>query len=276
MPSHGIAYDTWAGLINPVVDDDGFTRIPQDMPNVGINVGPMLGAFALLAGITRARATGEGCQMELAQSDAAAYMDWYRIETWKAYERPESEVTGNPADNYERRPPGLAGMWEGVRYQIYESSDGHVLFMASEQAFWKNFCTGVKRLDLFEKWPGSKYADHAKGNTELHLELKEIFIQKSSAEWLEFSEEENTPIAPVYNAQTAPTDPQFQHRLPFYSADDLGAEQLPLPVKIVGEESIVPTKAPSVGEHTDEVLEKILGYDQNRITELRENGVFGK
>ncbi|MBT94970.1 MAG: carnitine dehydratase [Acidimicrobiaceae bacterium] len=276
MPSHGIAYDTWAGLINPVVDDDGFTRIPQDMPNVGINVGPMLGAFALLAGITRARATGEGCQMELAQSDAAAYMDWYRIETWKAYERPESEVTGNPADNYERRPPGLAGMWEGVRYQIYESSDGHVLFMASEQAFWKNFCAGVGRLDLFEKWPGSKYADHAKGNTELHLELKEIFIQKSSAEWLEFSEEENTPIAPVYNAQTAPTDPQFQHRLPFYSADDLGAEQLPLPVKIVGEESIVPTKAPSVGEHTDEVLEKILGYDQNRIIELRENGVFGK
>ena len=276
MPSHGIAYDTWAGLINPVVDDDGFTRIPQDMPNVGINVGPMLGAFALLAGITRARATGEGCQMELAQSDAAAYMDWYRIETWKAYERPESEVTGNPADNYERRPPGLAGMWEGVRYQIYESSDGHVLFMASEQAFWKNFCAGVGRLDLFEKWPGSKYADHAKGNTELHLELKRIFIQKSSAEWLEFSEEENTPIAPVYNAQTAPTDPQFQHRLPFYSADDLGAEQLPLPVKIVGEESIVPTKAPSVGEHTDEVLEKILGYDQNRIIELRENGVFGK
>ena len=81
MPSHGIAYDTWAGLINPVVDDDGFTRIPQDMPNVGINVGPMLGAFALLAGITRARETGQGCQMELAQSDAAAYMDWYRIET---------------------------------------------------------------------------------------------------------------------------------------------------------------------------------------------------
>ena len=109
------------------------------MPNVGINVGPMLGAFALLAGITRARETGEGCQMELAQSDAAAYMDWYRIETWKAYERSETVVTGNPADDYERRPPGLAGMWEGVRYQIYESIDGHVLFMASEQAFWKNF-----------------------------------------------------------------------------------------------------------------------------------------
>ena len=144
LPSHGIAYDTWAGLIPPEVDDDGFTRIPE-MPNIGINVGPMLGAVGLLAGIIRARETGEGCQMELAQSDAAAYLDWYRIETWLAYNRPEDEVTGNAADDYERRAPGLAGMREGVRYQMYESADGHVLFMASEQAFWKNFCEGIGR-----------------------------------------------------------------------------------------------------------------------------------
>ena len=54
-------------------------------------------------------------------------------------------------------PPGLGGMWEGVRYQFYESSDGHVLFMASEQAFWKNFCEGIGRIDLFEKWPGKTH-----------------------------------------------------------------------------------------------------------------------
>ena len=275
MPSHGIAYDTWAGLITPEIDELGFTRIPRDMPNVGINVGPMLGAFALLAGITRARETGTGCQMELAQSDAAAYMDWYRIETWKAYERSENEVTGNPSDDYERRPPGLAGMWEGVRYQIYESNDGHVLFMASEQAFWKNFCDGVGRSDLFEKWPGSKYADHAKGNIELQHELKAIFKEKSSSEWIQFSEDENTPIAPVYNAKTAPNDPQFKHRLPFYSVEDLGAEQLPLPVNIIGEETVTPSKAPTVGENTEEVLSGLLGYDTNRIKNLRDDGVFG-
>ncbi|MET0913996.1 MAG: CoA transferase, partial [Acidimicrobiales bacterium] len=183
LPSHGIAYDTWAGLIPPEVDEDGFTRLPE-MPNIGINVGPMLGALGLLAGIIRARATGEGCQMELAQSDAAAYMDWYRIETWLAYNRPEDEVTGNASDDYERRAPGLAGMREGVRYQLYESADGHVLFMASEQAFWKNFCEGIDRADLFERWPGSKFADHAKGNLELQAVLKEVFLSRTSAEWL--------------------------------------------------------------------------------------------
>jgi len=275
MPSHGIAYDTWAGIVNPVTDDEGFVRIPKDMPNVGINLGPMVGAMAVLAGVISARDTGVGCQMELAQSDAAAYMDWYRIETYLAYERSEEEVTGNASDNYERREPGLAGMWEGVRYQMYESSDGHVIFMASEQAFWKNFCVGVGRPELFEANPGSKYADHAKGNIELQRELKAIFLTKTSNEWLAFGDEYNTPIAPVNTPKNVVDDPQFQDRFPLYSVEDVGAEQLPLPVKVAGMEQTAPTMAPTVGQHTDEVMADVLGHDASTIAEMRESGAFG-
>ena len=274
MPSHGIAYDTWAGLIPPAYDDDGFCRIPE-MPNIGINIAPLIGALAVCAGIIRARDTGEGCRLELAQSDAAAYMDWYRIETWRAYERPEDEVTGNPSDNYERRAPGLAGMWEGVRYQMYESSDGHVLFMASEQAFWRNFCEALDRMDLFERWPGSKYADHARGNLEMQRELRDIFRTKTSAEWLEFGDRVNTPIAPVHNAKTVVDDPQFQDRLPLYTVDQVGCEQLPLPVKFFDEELPIPTHAPTVGQQTDEVLNEVLGLGDDRLAELREQGILG-
>ncbi len=274
MPSHGIAYDTWAGLIPPAYDDDGFCRIPE-MPNIGINIAPLIGAFALLAGITRARETGEGCRLELAQSDGAAYMDWYRIETWKAYERPEDEVTGNPSDNYERRAPGLAGMWEGVRYQMYESSDGHVLFMASEQAFWRNFCEALDRMDLFDRWPGSKYADHARGNLELQRELRDIFRTKTSAEWLEFGDRVNTPIAPVNNAKNVVDDPQFQDRLPLFTTEQVGCEQLPLPVKFFDEELPVPSHAPTVGQQTDEVLSDVLGLSEDRLAALRDQGILG-
>ncbi len=64
-------------------------------------------------------------------------------------------MTGNASDDYVRRAPGTAGMREGVRYQIYDSSDGYVMLMASEQEFWRNFCEGVGRMDLFERWPGN-------------------------------------------------------------------------------------------------------------------------
>ena len=218
MPSHGIAYDTWAGIVAPKVDEDGFAYMPEHV-SIGINAGPLFGALGILAGVIRARETGEGCQLEIAQSDAAAAIDWLRSETWKAYERPESEVTGNAADDYERRAPGTAGMESGVRYQFYETTDGHVLFMASEREFWKNFCEGVGRPDLFERWPGAKYGDHARGNPELRAILREIFAARSSAEWLAFGIEHNTPIAPSTRRRRSRDDPQFRDRMPWIPAE---------------------------------------------------------
>ncbi len=275
MPSHGIAYDTWSGIVQPVIDGEGFSRIPPDMPNVGINVGPMLAAVAILAGVVKARETGIGCRLELAQSDASAYMDWYRIETERAYRRPADEVTGNPSDGYERRPPGLAGMWEGVRYQAYEVADGHVLFMASEQALWRNFCRGTDRMDLFERWPGSTYADHARGNTELQQELKKIFATRTVKEWLRFSGEVNTPIAPFNTTADIGDDPQFQARMGFCPVDALGCEQLRLPVFVDDQPVPVPSMAPTVGQHTEEVMSGVLGLDPAAIAALRAAGAFG-
>ncbi len=273
MPSHGIAYDTWAGIVAPEVDEDGFTVIPEHV-SIGINAGPLFGALGILAGVVGARASGKGYQLEIAQSDAAAAFDWYRSESFKAYERPESEVTGNASDDFVRRAPGTAGMREGVRYQIYATVDGHVLFMASEQAFWKNFCEGVDRLDLFERWPGSTYADHARGNRELQTELRAIFATRTSEEWLEFGNTVNTPLAPVNTPANIGDDPQFQARLGWIPAEELGADELPSPIKVVGQELPHPSHAPQVGEHTDDVLRRLAGYDDARIKELRAQGAI--
>jgi len=274
LPSHGIAFDTWGGIVNPAYDEEGFCYIPEHA-SIGMHAGPLFGALGILAAVIRARESGEGCMLEIGQSDAAAYMDWYRSESWKAYERPESEVTGNKADDYVRRAPGTAGMKEGVRYQMYDSADGHVLFMCSEQAFWKNFCESVGRTELFERWPGSKFADHARGNRELQRELREIFKTKTSAEWIEAGNVHNYPIAPVNSPKTIADDAQFQDRFPWYPASRHGAEMLPFPVKYRGEELPEPRMAPTVGEHSEEVLREVLGYDAEKIAALREAGVFG-
>ena len=274
-PSHGVAYDTWAGIVNVATDDEGFTYLPEHA-SMGIHAGPLFGALGLLAAVIRARESGEGSYIDIAQSDAAAAMDWLRSETWRSYERPESEVTGNKADNYERRAPGTAGMVEGVRYQVYEAADGrHVLFMASEQAFWKNFCEGVGRMDLFERWPGSKYADHARGNRELQRELRAIFATRTAKEWLDFGGEVNTPIAPVNTSKTLLEDPQFADRFPLLPESEMGADQLFTPLHFVGEDLPRPARAPTVGQHTDDVLRTVLGYDDNQIAVARDGGAFG-
>jgi crotonobetainyl-CoA:carnitine CoA-transferase CaiB-like acyl-CoA transferase len=275
MPSHGIAYDTWAGIVQPEIDDDGFAFMPEHV-SIGINAGPVFGALGLLAGVLRARESGEGCQLEIAQSDAAAAIDWLRSETWRAYERPESEVTGNEADNFERRAPGTGGMEEGVRYQFYATRDGHVLFMASEREFWKNFCAGIGRPDLFERWPGSQYGDHARGNKELRIILRDVFATRTTQEWLAFGLEHNTPIAPANSPKTLYADPQFQDRTHLLPAEQVGADMLPTPIKFVGESLPTPTKAPTAGQHTEQVLRDVLGWDEDRVAAAREAGAFGE
>ncbi|MFT5223660.1 MAG: crotonobetainyl-CoA:carnitine CoA-transferase CaiB-like acyl-CoA transferase, partial [Glaciecola sp.] len=147
-------------------------------------------------------------------------------------------------------------------------------FMASEQAFWRNFCTALDRLDLFERWPGSTIADHAKGNRELQTSLRDIFATRTSAQWIAFSDESNTPIAPVNTPKTLPQDPQFQARFTMLGHEQHGADMLGFPAHFAGEELPVPTPAPTVGEHTNAVLAS-LGYDEDRVHKLWGTGAFG-
>jgi crotonobetainyl-CoA:carnitine CoA-transferase CaiB-like acyl-CoA transferase len=275
LPAHGIAFDAWAGTVAPVPGPEGLPTMP-DHTSIGITAGPLFGTMALLAGVLRARQTGEGCYLEVAQSDAAAAFDWLRSESYRAYLRPESEVTGNAADDYERRVPGPAGMADSVRYQFYESSDGHVLLMASERKFWRNFCAAIGRDDLYEARPGARVADHARGDLALRRELAGILRQKTSAEWVRIGQEHDIPIGPVNTPATISDDQQFADRMPWQPAERLVAEQLPFPVRVVGESPpAAATPAPAAGEHTEQVLTEVLGYDAERIAALRAAGALG-
>ena len=275
MPSHGIAYDAWAGVARPAINEHGMPTIPS-YTAVGINAGPLYAALGILAGIIRARATGKGCRFEVAQSDAAAAFNWNGIEGNKAYERPEDEVTGNDGDGKgERRPVGDNSMTESVRYQMYRSKDGMVLFMASEREFWKNFAYGIGRPELYDNKPGAKYADHARGDLELRRTLGEIFATRTTAEWLEFGLKVNTPICVVNDVKTITKDPQFTDRLPLRPYQEAGTDLMPSPIKLIGEELPQLSKAPVVpGCDTEEVLSKLLGYDAAKIAKLKAAGVL--
>jgi crotonobetainyl-CoA:carnitine CoA-transferase CaiB-like acyl-CoA transferase len=274
IPSHGIGFDVWAGLAAPATDDEGFVYMP-DHTTVGTRVTPVVGALAVCAALIRARSTGEGAHIDLAQSDVAAAMNWFRIEGERAYERPEDEVTGNPADGGERRAPGVAGMAGSVRYQYYRTLDGHVLLMASEREFWQNFCTAVGREDLFEATRGSHHADHARGNRQLQRELQDIFATRSSADWVQLGADSNCPIAAVNSAATISNDPQFQARLGWLPASDVGTDMVPNPIRLVGESLPRPSAAPTAGQHTAEVLRSVLQLDEAKLDELARAGVFG-
>jgi crotonobetainyl-CoA:carnitine CoA-transferase CaiB-like acyl-CoA transferase len=86
----------------------------------------------------------------------------------------------------------------------------------------------------------------------------------------------NTPICPVNTVKTLPNDPQFQARLRMRPYREAGTDLMPSPIKLIGEELPVPEQAArEPGRDTDEVLRRVLGYDQAKIESLRRNGALG-
>src|SRR5262249_34671748 len=135
---------------------------------------------------------------------------------------------------------------------------------------------GVGRPELYERNPGSRYADHARGDVALRRELAAIFATRTTAEWIRFGLEVNTPIAPVNDSKSITRDAQFQARLPFLDRHEHGTELMPSPIKLLDEELPVPAKAVvEAGRDSEAVLAEVLGWDGERIAGLRRAGALG-
>ena len=132
------------------------------------------------------------------------------------------------------------------------------------------------RPELYDQNPGSKYADHARGNVGLRRTLAEIFATRTTEEWVRFGQEVNTPLCPVHDTKSITRDPQFLDRLPLRPYREAGTDLMPSPIKPIGEALPVPEPAAvDAGRDTELVLREVLGYDAVRIAALRASGALG-
>jgi crotonobetainyl-CoA:carnitine CoA-transferase CaiB-like acyl-CoA transferase len=257
LATHGVAYDAFAGLAPPARGPDGSPRIPPHT-QVGIHAAPLYAASAVCAALVRARTTGTGCRLDMAELDAAV--------AWQA------EALGGAHGDVPRRTDLSAS----VRYQYYATRDDRVvIFQASERKFWKNFCDGVGRSDLYEAKPGARVGDHAAGDEALRRELAALFRTRTRAEWVEFFMEHDVPGAPVYEPDELPDDPQVRARELLIEQHHPVAGALRLfgtPLQVEGER-FQAAPAPAPGEHTDEVLGRVLGLGAAEIARLRSAGI---
>jgi crotonobetainyl-CoA:carnitine CoA-transferase CaiB-like acyl-CoA transferase len=286
LGSHGLAFDAFAGLAPPRTVEG---RISRPLGHVwqGLEAGPLYAALGIVAAVLRARATGQPAQVEVSQADAAASWNGWRI----AYDRivadhEQARSHGGDTDDVdfdalvslESAAEGAGATGErdvtarDVRYQYYDAADGPVLLMATETRFWQNFCRAVGRDDLFVRWPGRPHADHDYGNDELRAELARIFATRTRAEWVALFIEHDVAGAPVYVGGETHADVHFAARGLWLDPKTHGLRLIGPPLRVDGAVAVSPRAAPAGGAHTIEVLRRVLGYDDDRIAELRRAG----
>ena len=284
LGSHGLAFDSFAGLAQPR-RVDGRPARPAGHVWQGIEAAPLYAALGLVSAILRARSSGEPSYIEVGQADAGAVWNGWRIAYEDALVRhgpqPDDPDLAELLEALEASAEGAGKTGDAdrpgvdVRYQYYAASDGPILLMATETKFWKNFCEAVGRPDLFERWPGRPPADHDYGNHELRSELAGIFAARTRAEWVRLFIEADVAGAPVYEGGETAGDPHFEARGLWLESPDHNLRSLGSPVRIDGRTAVSRRRSPRAGADADYVLRQVLGYDESRIAELQRSGAFG-
>ena len=164
-----------------------------------------------------------------------------------------------------------------VPYNSFKTADGFIVIAVIFDHFWEGL---LKVLDCDEL--RKPEFDHQPGRlaNKAFIENKvgEVFVTNTSARWLELLEAQRIPCAPVNTFSQALSDSQVLHRnmvvdLPHPNGQLTRGPGNPVKLSRTNEENF--EAAPLIGQHTDDVLGELLGYDAEKLMTLREQKIIG-
>lgn len=164
-----------------------------------------------------------------------------------------------------------------VPYEAFKTSSGYLTVGTGSDSQFVSLCKlmKVEHLSSDPKYLTNK--DRVANRKSLIETLSEIFAQKSNKEWMMVFNEAPFPVGPINSVREVFEDPHIQE------IDIVKTVEHPLagPVKVVGPpvkysniKNDVRRAPPALGQHTDEVLKEVLGYNDDRIKELKKTGVI--
>jgi crotonobetainyl-CoA:carnitine CoA-transferase CaiB-like acyl-CoA transferase len=246
------------------------TGYPDRPPvRVGVTISDYLtGIFTAHAAVAAlyardARASGTGAVI-----DASLYGSALRILEWT--------IAG-----YDKL--GIVRSREGNRLansaplDNYPTADGkYVCIVAGSDANFARLCKAMDRSDLVGEPRFARLADRAANGDEINGIVADWTKSLPATEIEERCVACDVPVATAYTATEIFNDPHFEARGDLITVDDpvLGPlrQQAPVP-RVVGEDVVVPSGAPRLGEHTREVF-GALGVSDEELDRLAEDGVL--
>ena len=220
----------------------------------------LVACFGLLAGITAARSSGRGRDVDTSLFDLALFNLNYPG-TWYLN-----------AGAVQGRTPRSAHP-SVVPSQLYRTADGWIFVMCNKQKFWPVLCAELGRPEWAPLFP--TFASRLERRDELTRLLDAEFSRDTTAAWLA-KLSGKLPVAPVYDVAEALDNPFVAEREcvgEFSYPDGRKAKLLANPIRLSDAE--LPRRAaPALGADTDALL-RSLGYDDERIAALRAAGAIG-
>ncbi len=176
--------------------------------------------------------------------------------------------------------PSTIAWLKSPLYNIYECQDGKWICFGVLQAdrYWPQFCQvlGIQNLEKDPRFKNSTVrGEHL---DELMPRLKDIFKTKPRDEWVKvFHEGGVDQVGPIQDYDDITKDPQVLINQYIVEINDptRGKVKVPgIPVKLSETPGKIRRLAPELGQHTEEVLQEVLGLSWEELAKLREEGVY--
>jgi crotonobetainyl-CoA:carnitine CoA-transferase CaiB-like acyl-CoA transferase len=217
-------------------------------------------ALALLAGITQAKASGRGRDLEVSLYDVAMHQLSYQA-IWYLN---EGDVT--------RRMPRSSHPFI-VPSQLYRTKDGWIFIMAQTQKFWEALCDKVGQPAWKSDPRFLDYEGRDEHRDELTLLLDAALIKRPTSAWLEHFAGA-VPAGPVNDMAQALDSPYFRERGGVQQVEHPDRPDFKLlnnPIRLG--ETIPARPGPKLGADSDDILSE-LGYSAAEIATMRETDVI--
>ncbi|MFM9967554.1 MAG: CaiB/BaiF CoA transferase family protein [Burkholderiales bacterium] len=264
-PGYDFMAQGMAGLMSITGDPEGMPGggpMRVGVPVIDIFTG-MYATIAINAALAHRAVTGKGQHLDVALLDSCMALLANQGMTYLA--------TGESPKRIGNTHPTI------VPYQVFPTKDGAIILACGNDNLFTKFCAVAKREDLVADERFAKNAVRVKHRTTLVPSLGEVFKQRSTDEWVEALEGAGVPCGPINTVAQAFADPQVQARGMQIKLPHPLAGEVPLmgsPMKFSATPITHELPPPVLGQHEEEILEKMLGLGAEARAKLRAAGAI--
>ena len=262
-PGYDFMIQAMGGIMSVTGEPDGSPM------KVGVGIADvmcgMYAAVGILAAIRHREPGGKGQHIDLALLDSQAA---WLINSGLNYltSRQDQHRLGNAHPNV-------------VPYQVFQTSDSFFVLAIGNNTQFKKFCEFADAPELADDTRFRTNKDRVHNRNVLAELINDLTKKFSTSYWLEELEKLQVPCGPVNTIREVFDDPQIQHRgmeisMPHNLSGNGKVSLIGSPVKMSETPVSYRNTPPTLGQHTNVILEELLGISEKERAELAEKGVI--